>query len=122
MQCSLVNSLKRFFSRAKTQQLTTMGSESSVSSDPYERIKQLERVVEEQEEQIDELRGRIENQQSNLAHRMQCIEKLQRERDELRKQNADLVLKVAQLSRRQSVSSGGASPSLTRVSPPQLPR
>ena len=45
-----------------------MGSESSVSSDPYERIKQLERVVEEQEEQIDELRGRIENQQSNLAH------------------------------------------------------
>ena len=75
-----------------------MGSESSVSSDPYERIKQLERVVEEQEEQIDELRGRIENQQSNLAHRMQCIEKLQRERDELRKQNADLVAKVAQLS------------------------
>ena len=101
-----------------------MGSEGSGSSDPYERIKQLERVVEEQEEQIDELRGRIENQQSNLAHRMQCIEKLQRERGELRKQNADLVAKVAELSRRQSVTSqgSGGSPSLTRSSPPRLPR
>ena len=100
----------------------TMGSENS--SDPHERIKQLEKLVEDQEEQIDELRGRVENQQSNLAHRMQVIEKLQRERDELRKQNADLVAKVAQLSRRQSVTAGSSSPSTnrSRTSPPQLPR
>ena len=99
-----------------------MGSENS--SDPYERIKQLEKLVEDQEEQIDELRGTIENHQSTLAHRMQVIEKLQRERDELRKQNAELVNKVAQLSRRQSVTAGSSSPSINRSrnSPPQLPR
>ena len=101
-------------------------------SDPHERIKQLEKLIEDQEEQIDELRGRVENQQSNLAHRMQVIEKLQRERDELRKQNADLVAKVAQLSRRQTVTipsiyavtAGSSSPSTNRsiTSPPQLPR
>ena len=91
-----------------------MGSENS--SDPHERIKQLEKLVEDQEEQIDELRGRVENQQSNLAHRMQVIERLQRERDELRKLNADLVAKVAQLSRRhvQSITAGSSSPSTNR--------
>ena len=101
-----------------------MASENS--SDSHERIKQLEKLIEDQEEQIDELRGRVENQQSNLAHRMQVIEKLQRERNELRKQNADLVAKVAQLSRRQvqSITAGSSSPSTnrSRTSPPQLPR
>lgn len=81
-----------------------MGTEKTVAPDPYQRIKQLEAQLEERDEEIEKMRTRIEDQQSLLAHRWQCIERLQQERDELRKHNSRLVAKLAEVTRRNSIS------------------
>ena len=89
-----------------------MGTEYRCS----DRVRQLEEALDKKEEENDKLRSRIEHQQGVLAHRMQIIEKLQKERDELRKHNSDLVQRLAHVSRKNSVSSSG------RPSPPALLR
>ncbi len=76
--------------------------------DPYQRIRQLEEQLEERDKEIEHMRGRIEDQQSLLAHRWQCIERLQQERDELRKQNSQQSAKLAEVTRRNSVSAGSS--------------
>ena len=92
-----------------------MGSETadtgSAQGKLLARIQALEKLVAEkdatihdQEELIDELRGRIENQQSTLAHRMQCINKFKKDRDDLRRQNAQQIAKLAEVGRKQSVA------------------
>lgn len=93
-----------------------MGSEAEVTAHPgagrrksyselYARILELEQTVELKEEEMDLLRTKVERQQTLLSHRMQCITQLQRERSELRKQNSELVAKMAEVSRRNSISS-----------------
>ncbi len=76
--------------------------------DPYQRVRQLEEQLEERDKEIEHMRGQIEDQQSLLAHRWQCIERLQQERDELRKQNSQQSAKLAEVTRRNSVSAGSS--------------
>ena len=78
------------------------------------RIEQLEAALRAKDDEIERLRTKLEDQESLLARRMQMVSKTLKERDELRKQNAELILKLAQVGRRQSISSSGSP------SPPTL--
>ena len=79
-----------------------------------ERVNQLEAALRERDEEIERMRTKVEDQESLLARRAQMVSKTMKERDELRKQNAELILKLAQVGRRQSFSSSGSP------SPPTL--
>lgn len=67
-------------------------------------VQHLERQLKERDNQIAQLEERICNQEKLLQHRLQCMERLKKERDELRKTNAVLIGKTAELSRKQSIA------------------
>ena len=72
------------------------GTSSYPRQDPYERIRELEQLLKEKDEQ--------------LEHWRQIIEKLKKERGELRDRNSSLVNKMAEITRKQSVASFNNSP------------
>ena len=79
-------------------------------------IEQLESSLREKDAKIKELEERLQSQEKQLEHRLLCMERLQRERDELRKTNASLIEKTAELTRKQSVGSFGSPSRSSRVS------
>ena len=79
----------------------------SHSQDQY-GIKALEEKLKEKDEMISELKKKLQAQETVLDYRLQCMERLKAERDELRNKNSTLVGKNAELSRKQSVGSFGS--------------
>lgn len=74
------------------------------------RIRELESMLAERDAEVANLQGRLAEQ--GESHSM-SIKKLRKERDELRNKNAALVGKLAEVSRKQSI---------TNITPPVLPR
>ncbi len=81
---------------------------SLAQSNPASSIPHLENLLKLKDETISELQQKLQDKEVLLQHRLQCMERLQRERDELRKKNSLLVGKNAELSRKQSVGSFAA--------------
>ena len=81
-----------------------MGTKIRESLDPHQRIRDVEQQLVDRDEEIDRLQSKILEQQNSLSHRWQCIQRLQRERDELRKHNSQLSAKLAEVTRRNSIS------------------
>ena len=69
-----------------------------------EMVQQLKSALNARETEIERLRNKVECQETLLAKRMQMVARTQKERDELRTQNAELVKKLAEISRIQSVT------------------
>lgn len=89
---------------SKKQRASSMSpTHSSSSQDQNEIIKILEAKLKEKDETISGLQRKLEVQETLLDYRLQCMERLKTERDELRKKNSTLVGKNAELSRKQSV-------------------
>ena len=79
-------------------------------------IEHLESLLRQKDEKIGELEEKLRTQETLLEHRLNCMERLQKERDELRKTNAALIEKTAELTRKQSVGSFGSPSRPPRVS------
>lgn len=93
---------------------------SAYSPNPGEqsrRIKDLEKSLEEKDKTIAELQEKVKELSSELERRKEFTDVLTSERNALRQKNASLVGKLAELSRKQSVSSFTTLPS-----PPELPK
>ena len=89
----------------------------SSSEDQSRKIKDLEKSLEEKDKTIAGLEEKIKELTRELEHRKQLVDVLTSERNALRQKNASLVGKLAELSRKQSVSSFTTLPS-----PPELPK
>ena len=87
------------------------------TSDQSKKIKELEKALEERDRTIAGLKEKIGVLSSDLEHRKQCVDNLTSERNDLRQKNAALIGKLAELSRKQSVSSFTTLPN-----PPDLPK
>ena len=95
-------------SRASTGR-RSRGSSLSPSHDQHAAtVQHLESLLKERDEKIIELEAKVQAQEKLLEHRLGCMERLQRERDELRRTNASLIEKTAELSRKQSISGYGS--------------
>lgn len=93
-------------------------SESFTSGDQSRRIKDLVKALEEKDSIIAGLEARVKELTRELEHRKRLVDDLTLERNALRQKDASLVGKLAELSRKQSVSSYIAA----FPSPPQLPK
>ena len=89
----------------------------SSSEDQNRKIKDLEKSLEEKDKTIAGLEEKIKELTRELEHRKQFVDVLTSERNALREKNASLIGKLAELSRKQSVSSFTTLPS-----PPELPK
>lgn len=85
-----------------------------------QRVTELETVLAARDRQLRELETQLALRDATIADlekildgQIQSVKKLRRERDELRDKNASLVGKLAEVSRKQS---------LTNTTPPNLPR
>lgn len=81
------------------------------------RNRDLEKALEERDKKIAEQEDKIRELTIELERRKRLVEALTADRNDLRQKNASLVNKLAELSRKQSVSSFTTLPS-----PPRLPR
>ncbi len=84
------------------------------------RILELESLLSARNEKVEELENRlslrdvtIADLEKKLGDHLQSVKKLRRERDELRDKNAQLVGKLAEVSRKQSLTNN-TPPSITR--------
>ena len=106
---------KRNRSSSKLEQ--SGGYSSSSAGDQSKRIRDLEKSLEEKDKTIAGLEEKIKELSSELERRKHLTDVLTSDRDALRQKNASLVGKLAELSRKQSVSSFTTLPS-----PPELPK
>lgn len=81
------------------------------------RIKELEVALQERDKTIAEQKDKIKELSSEVEYRKRLVDDLTVERNALRQKNSSLVGKLAELSRKQSVSSFTTLPS-----PPRLPK
>lgn len=92
-------------------------SESFTSGDQSRRVRELEKALEEKDSIIAGLEAQVKELTRELEHRKRLVDDLTLERNALRQKDATLVGKLAELSRKQSVSSYNAF-----SSPPRLPK
>ena len=93
-------------------------SESFTSGDQSRKIKELVKALEQKDSIIAGLEAQVKELTRELEHRKRLVDDLTLERNALRQKDASLVGKLAELSRKQSVTSSyGAFPS-----PPRLPK
>ena len=107
----------RFGKRNRSSSKLDHGAYSPNPGEQSRKIKDLEKALEEKDKTIAELQERVKELCSELERRKQFIDVLTSERNALRQKNASLVGKLAELSRKQSVSSFTTLPS-----PPELPK
>ena len=107
-------STPRRFGR-KNRSSSKLGAEDA-SGDPTKRIKELEKALEERDKTIAEQKDKIKELSNEIDYRKRLVDDLTEERNALRRKNSNIVGKLAELSRKQSVSSFMSS------SPPQLPK
>lgn len=72
-----------------------------------EYIEKLEAQLKAKDATINELTEKLHEQEVALEYRLQCMERLKRERDELRNKTSSLIGKNAELARKQTVGSFG---------------
>lgn len=89
----------------------------SRSTATLKKTKDFEKALEERDKTIARQAERIGELEKELESRRRFIDDLTAERNDLRRKNATLVSKLAEISRKQSVSSFTTFPS-----PPRLPR
>ena len=92
-------------------------SESFTAGDQSKKIRELEKALDAKDEIIAGLETKVKELTRELEHRKRLVDDLTIERNALRQKDASLVGKLAELSRKQSVSSMNSFPS-----PPRLPR
>lgn len=73
-------------------------------STKQETVQQLQDALSSREAEIKRLREKVEEQGRLMRRRMQMIAQTKKERDELRRQCADLVHKLAEVGRRHGVN------------------
>ena len=88
------------------------------TSSERETLRELEAALAAREDVVQQLKSalnaretEIEKLRTQLAQRIQMVASTQKERDQLRAQNAELVKKLAEISRIQSVTRTVGSPS-----------
>lgn len=89
-----------------------MGSEKRRSHSLKARVTELEMALARSEETTRELRAQVESQKSTLAENAQRIQRLEKEKSDLRKRNAELTSLLGNLTRKQSFTglpSGGGT-------------
>ena len=94
---------KRFRSGRRSRAISLSPSHNP---NPQAIIQHLESLLKLRDEKISQLEEKIKSQDELVR----CMEWVKKERDDLRKQNAMLIGKTAELSRKQSVGSFGSPP------------
>lgn len=92
----------------------------SHNSNPLTNVQHLESLLKLRDERISQLEEKVQDQEVLLQHRLQCMDRLKRERDELRKTNALLIGKTAELTRKQSVGGKFAGSPVVLAPPSRL--
>ena len=88
----------------------TVGQLEATLSTTRDTVKLLQEALNARETEIQQLRKKLKDQEGLLLRRMQIIAETKKERDDLRRKNAELILKQAEVGRKHSVN----------VSPPRL--
>ena len=70
------------------------------------RINQLEAALSGKDDAISKLEAQLQFQKSALTENTLYIQRLVKEKNELREKNAQLTLRLSSLSRKQSLNSG----------------
>jgi chromosome segregation ATPase len=108
----------RFGKRNRSSsKLLDQGGYSPNPGEQSRKIKELEKLLGEKDKTIAGLEEKVKALSYELEHRKEFTDVLTSERNALRQKNASLVGKLAELSRKQSVSSFTTLPS-----PPELPK
>ena len=88
----------------------TVGQLEATLSTTRDTVKLLQEALNARETEIQQLRKKLKGQEGLLLRRMQIISETKKERDDLRRKNAELILKQAEVGRKHSVN----------ASPPRL--